>query len=428
MKRLILLCIGMFWLMLGVKAQPATHVDWQRDLDSLARLFKEPVIWNEITQQYNADSISVVVRNNAMEKASLMSNAFIHIEEDTTHYDQIKGAEMMAYFSEDGELSRFDALGGASALFYIEENDVLATVNKKDSKMLSAVFKDGNINRIYYFDTAVSDAYPVVQLAEEERKLKGFNWMPDKRPADRYAVTPLSLRSPQRDNYSEIPRAAFEQTDLYFPGYMSDIYVQIAVRDSLAKVREREREIEKREQERLAAVRTRDSLARADSLVAVSDSLAKADSLKMIADSLHVADSLAALDSARLAAQADTAVVLTRQQLREQAKAARAEKRAQRLEAKENRWKELDRRDAAKLQAKKDRQLAKERKRKLKFLKATEKEMRKEFAELEKFKEKFSARQERKEQREARKADRSSGRKGKSGNVQEDIVQQSPTA
>lgn len=36
MKRLILLCIGMFWLMLGVKAQPATHVDWQRDLDSLA--------------------------------------------------------------------------------------------------------------------------------------------------------------------------------------------------------------------------------------------------------------------------------------------------------------------------------------------------------------------------------------------------------
>lgn len=36
MKRLILLCIGIFWLMLGVKAQPATHVDWQRDLDSLA--------------------------------------------------------------------------------------------------------------------------------------------------------------------------------------------------------------------------------------------------------------------------------------------------------------------------------------------------------------------------------------------------------
>lgn len=398
------------------------------DLDSLARLFRSPIIWNEITQQFVSDSVIAVIRNQTMEKVSLMSNAFIHIQEDTAHYDQIKSTEMMAYFSPSNELERFDALGGASALFYLEENDELATANRKESKMLSAYFRDGEIHRVYYFDTAASDAYPVAQMTYDDQHLKGFNWMPDKRPADRYAVTPLSLRSPQRDNYSEIPRAAFEQTDLYFPGYMSDIYVQIAVRDSLAKVREREREIEKREQERLAAVRTRDSLARADSLVAVSDSLAKADSLKMIADSLHVADSLAALDSARLAAQADTAVVLTKQQLREQAKAARAEKRAQRLEAKENRWKELDRRDAAKLQAKKDRQLAKERKRKLKFLKATEKEMRKEFAELEKFKEKFSARQERKEQREARKADRSSGRKGKSGNVQEDIVQQSPTA
>ena len=147
------------------------------DLDSLARLFKEPMIWNEVTQQYNADSISVVVRNNAMEKASLMSNAFIHIQEDSTHYDQIKGAEMMAYFGDDGQLSRFDALGGASALFYIEENGELATVNKKDSKMLSAIFRDGNIHRIYYFDTAVSDAYPVVQLSEEDRKLKGFNML-----------------------------------------------------------------------------------------------------------------------------------------------------------------------------------------------------------------------------------------------------------
>ena len=254
------------------------------DLDSLARLFKEPVIWNEITQQYNADSISVVVKNNAMEKASLMSNAFIHIEEDTTHYDQIKGAEMMAYFSKEGELSRFDALGGASALFYIEENDALATVNKKDSKMLSAVFKDGNINRIYYFDTAVSDAYPVVQLSEEDRKLKGFNWMPERRPQDRHAVTSLDLRPSERTRYNARPRARYAQTDLYFPGYIDDIYLQIAVRDSLNHVRS----VERQRQEQLEEIRQqeiKDSLAvaRLDSLEQVkADSLALADSIKAV--------------------------------------------------------------------------------------------------------------------------------------------------
>ena len=373
------------------------------DLDSIARLFKQPVIWNEVTQQYVADSVYALVRGSRMEKVSLMSNAFIHMQEDSVHYDQIKGAEMMAYFSPSNELERFDALGGASALFYLEENDVLATVNRKECKMLSAYFTDGNIHRIYYFDTAVSDAYPVAQMSSEDQKLKGFNWIPDSRPADRYAVTPLALRHPERDRYSAEPRAAFVRTGIYFPGYMDDIYVQIAVRDSLEKVRERERAIEEREQKRLAEIRMRDSLFTADSLKAVTDSIAKADSLKAIADSLHVADSLASLDSARLAAKADSTQVLTKQQLREQAKAARQAKREQRQARKEARWEEMDRRDAAREQAKKDRKLAKERKRKLKFLQAEAEEARKEALELEKYKEKFAARQARKEARKARK-------------------------
>ena len=56
-----------------------------------------------------------------MEKVSLMSNAFVHNQQDSVHYDQIRSTEMMAYFDADSQLSRFDALGGASALFYLEE-------------------------------------------------------------------------------------------------------------------------------------------------------------------------------------------------------------------------------------------------------------------------------------------------------------------
>ena len=271
-------------------------------------------------------------------------------------------------------------------------------------------FVDGDINRVYYFDTAMSDAYPVAQMTYEDQHLKGFNWLPDLRPADRYAVTPLSLRKPQRENYTAVPRADFEQTDLYFPGYMDDIYVQIAVRDSLEKVRERERAIERQEQERLEKLRVRDSISRADSLQAAADSLAKADSLQAISDSLHVADSLAALDSARLAAKADSTVVLTKQQLREQAKAARAARKAEKTAAREARWAELDNRDAAREQAKKDKIAAKERRRKLKLLQSIEEEQRREMAELERYKEKFARKQARLREKEARKASRKSSR------------------
>ena len=378
------------------------------DLDSLARLFKSPVIWNEVTQQFNADSVTAVIRNQMMEKVSLMSNAFIHIQEDTAHYDQIKGTEMVAYFNEDSELERFDALGGASAIFYLEENDALATANRKESKMLSAYFRDGNIHRVYYFDTAVSDAYPVAQMSPDDQKLKGFSWTPEKRPADRYAVTPLELRAPQRQDYSAVPRAAYEQTDIYFPGYMDNIYVQIAVRDSLAEVRERQRAIEEREQQRLEQQRLRDSIQLADSLSrkALADSLALSDSLKAVADSLHIADSLAALDSARLAAQADSSVVLTKEQLREKARAERAEKKAQRLAAKEARWEALDRRDAEKERIKEEKKLMKERRRKLKLLQATEEERQKEELKLEKYKSRFLERENRKKMREAARASR----------------------
>lgn len=369
------------------------------DIDSLARLFKEPLVWQEITRQYTADSISLVVRNNAMEKASLMSNAFITIEEDSTHYDQIKGAEMLAFFDGKGGLERFDVLGGATALFYLEENGTLATVNKTESKMLSAIFKDGEIQRIYYFEEAKNDGYPVVQLNKDERNLKGFNWQPEKRPADRNAVTPLSLRPSERLRYAARPKAIFKETDRYFPGYMDDVYRQIEVRDSLRAVRERERAIaekEAAEKARLDSLALADSLAFADSL-AVKDSLMLSDSLKVNPDSLAVSDSLALSDS--LAVSDSTAVsepeqemVLTREEMkaqkaaeRERKKEALEEKRRKRKEAKEARWAEMDKRDAEKAAAKEEKRKEKERKRKIRSLEKAAKEAEKDQRTLEKY-------------------------------------------
>lgn len=366
------------------------------DLDSLARLFKEPVIWNDITQQYNADSIYAVIRNNTMEKASLMSNSFIHIQEDTAHYNQIRGAEMMAYFAGEGTLSRFDALGGASALFYIEENGELATVNKKDSKMLSAIFKDGELHRIYYFDTAVSDAYPVVQMTEEDRKLKGFSWTPERRPEDRHAVTSLDLRPSERTRYNARPRARYTQTNLYFPGYIDDIYLQISIRDSLNHVKEVERQrLEREEELRQQQIKDSIAIARLDSLeTAKADSLALQDSLKAVSDSLAIADSLAKADS--IAALNDPSRVLTKEQLREKKKAEKEKKRKERIAARDARWAEKDKADADRENAKAERKAEKLREKKRRALRQAQDRARKDAAVLERYIEKYQRRQARK--------------------------------
>ena len=376
------------------------------DLDSLGRMFKNPIIWQDVTRQYTADSISVVVKNNAMEKASLMSNAFISIQEDKTHYDQIKGTEMLAYFDDNGALKRFDVLGGASALFYIQENDALATVNKPESKMLSATFKDGEIQRIYYFEAAKNDAYPIVQMSADEQQLKGFNWTPDKRPADRNAVTPLSLRPSDRKEYERRPRAQFRQTDIYFPGYMKDVYRQMEVRDSLKQVRERDRQIE---EARAAAQARRDSIALADSLVKVAE-LAKADSIA-VADSISKAEKEAIAVADSLKTVADTVAVkevaekvMTPEEIKAAEKAAKkaaaekakAEKKAAKAaqkkakqEALEAKWAELDQRDANKVAEKAAKKLEKERKRKRKALESQAAQQRRDIETLEKYRLKF---------------------------------------
>ena len=212
------------------------------DLDSLAMLYLDPIVWNEGNRQYVSDSITVVVQNQKMRKASLQSNAFITIQEDSVSFDQIRGTEMMAYFDTATVLERFDALGGASAVFFLEENDALATVNKVESKMLSAYFDKGEIQRIYYFDNPHNDAYPTVQLPNDDRQMKGFRWNPDLRPQGGYDITPYVPRGSERLTYEAKPQAKFPQTEIYFPGYMKEVYAGLAARDSAQRASRRMRD------------------------------------------------------------------------------------------------------------------------------------------------------------------------------------------
>lgn len=388
------------------------------DLDSLIRLYENPIVWNEIKRQYSADSITVIVKNRSIDRASLMSNAFIIVQEDTLSYDQIRGTEMMAYFDSTGALRRFDSMGGASGVFYIEENGSLATVNKFESKMLTATLKDGNIQDLNYFDAVKTDAYPVVQMKKDEKILKGFDWQPDKRPKGPEDITPYKPRESQRKVYENVPRAEFAQTDIYFPGHMNSVYKMLARQDSLKRVRNAERR--RLEAERKAeAARIADSLrivAAADSL-ALADSLARADSLALrdslvrrdslarqdslaVKDSLVVSDSLSVSKADSLAN--DPSAIKKAEQ--ERKKAEREKARKDRQAAKEARWAELDARDAAKAKAKEEKALKKKRQKTLKTLKAMEKRRAKEERMLERYKARY-------EKQKARKAARKAGKK-----------------
>ena len=359
------------------------------DLDSLVRLYQDPIFYNEGNRQYAADSIYMVIKGKQLQKAHLLSNAFITIQEDPHSYDQIRGAEMVAYFDSTSALTRFDALGGAASLFYLEEKDALATVNKVETKMIYATFKDGEIERMYYYDNPKNDGYPTVQLPQDDKQLKGFRWEPERRPASPLDVTTLVPRPSERTSYLARPHTEFRQTNDYFPGYIRKVYRDIAIRDSLAVVRQRE---EQRRKEMEAVLAPKDTVAQAspDSL-SISDSTAVAPALP---DSLATApaalpDSLAATPATVPADSLVQEKPLTRAQQkaleREKKKAERERIQAEKQAAREAKWAEEDRIYQEKQAAKKQKKLEKERARKLKALRKLERKAQKERALFEKY-------------------------------------------
>ena len=291
------------------------------DLDSLVRLFQDPIFYNEGNRQYTADSIYMVIKDRKMQRAHLLSNAFITIEEAPQTYDQIRGTEVVAYFDTTSALTRFDALGGAASLFYLEENGALATVNKVETKMIYATFKGGQIERIHYYDNPKNDGYPTVQVSDEDKTLKGFRWEPERRPKSPQDITSLKPRASERLSYLARPHTTFEQTEEYFPGYINKLYRDIAIRDSLQVVREQQRKEQEALQKEMAAAdalktpadtlnntATDTLVTPADSLVAPSDTLvAPTDTLEVPADTVATpTDTLKNLTDTLLTPRPDT--------------------------------------------------------------------------------------------------------------------------
>ncbi len=350
------------------------------DLDSIARLYKDPVVWNEGNRQYNSDSLFVLIREGKMERANLLSNAFIHTDEGDDCFDQIKSTDVIAYFNDSTALRRFDALGGVNALFFLEEN---ATVNKTESKMMMATFEGGEVQYVYNFDSPKNDVYPIVQMPEAERRLKGFNWQPERRPQDKYDVTSMVVKPSERAEYEARPRAKFPQTETYFPGHMKELYAALEE----ARVR-RQASREQRD----AAAEPADSLAPAlpDSLAAVpADSLvlrpAPADSL-----GAQPADSLKLSRPETGAAPADTTEYMSDRELR----------RSMRIARRDARWAELDAKDAAKAARKEARKAERQARRDARRAKRAERQAAIDEAKLQKYIERYQKQKERNERKQ----------------------------
>ena len=183
-------------------------------IDSIVRMFKEPVMWND-QNQFTSDSIQLVIDNKKLRKVEFLSNAFALAKEDSIHYNQLKGTDIVLHFKE-GDLSRVDAFGGVNVLVFIAEDSILTTMNHKECKTLTAIIVDQSLEEAHYRENPKSVLYPIIDLEPAKKRLRGFNLRETERPVDRFAVCDRVIRKSERDQILTVSLPIFGQTSRFF--------------------------------------------------------------------------------------------------------------------------------------------------------------------------------------------------------------------
>lgn len=154
--------------------------------DSVVQLYNSPVIWSDI-HQLSADLIEMKQFHDAPDELHLSRNSFIISKQDSNMYDQIKGKDMVGYII-NNKLNNIEVDGNGQTLYYAREKEQIIGLNRAESSKISIRFREGKINTISFLKAPEGELKPLLDLTEEDKKLKGFDWKIYLRPLSKYDI------------------------------------------------------------------------------------------------------------------------------------------------------------------------------------------------------------------------------------------------
>ena len=143
--------------------------------------YKNPIIWSD-TSQFYADTISMRLVNNKIDKIFLYNNAFIINSPDELFFNQIKGNDIIAYFVEE-ELRRMYVTGNAESVYFAQDDEGgYIGMNKTQASELMVYFGNNEVQRIKFIDNPTALLTPMQQIQNNQLKMEGFQWEKKRRP------------------------------------------------------------------------------------------------------------------------------------------------------------------------------------------------------------------------------------------------------
>jgi hypothetical protein len=151
--------------------------------DSVLHFFHEPVLWSG-DYQLSAEYIEMHLKNRKIHQLHLQRTAFIINQEDTEHFNQVKGKTMICHFR-DNELYKINVYGNSQTIYYAKDKEDYIGLNKAESSDLIIFMTNKKLEEIRYLKQPSAILYPLEKAPKEVLRLKDFKWQVDLRPLEK---------------------------------------------------------------------------------------------------------------------------------------------------------------------------------------------------------------------------------------------------
>jgi lipopolysaccharide export system protein LptA len=161
-----------------------------RIADSTLYFYRNPVLWSE-GNQMTADSISMLIQDNTINRIFMVSNAFVISRDTLINFNQIKGRRMTTYFK-NKRIDHVVVEGNGESLYFAldEKTKVAMGMNKIICSYITIRFKEGKLNNLIFYVKPEANFIPPHELTPEGLRLDGFSWKADLKPTRKDVVKP----------------------------------------------------------------------------------------------------------------------------------------------------------------------------------------------------------------------------------------------
>lgn len=177
--------------------------------DSTIHLYIDPVLWNE-NNQITSDVMDIFTENQQLTRAEFIGSPMMVSQLDTTHYNQVAGKTMTAYFF-NNQIYRNDVNGNAQTIYYMQDGEPveITMMGVIESGEISFFIEDKQAVQITYRGDPVYNFYPMDKIPPtQDIRLKGFKWEGARRPSQA-EVFDRRIRPSERERRSEMKHPDF---------------------------------------------------------------------------------------------------------------------------------------------------------------------------------------------------------------------------